>query len=88
METIDLRDSSLSVSAVHGKSFSVGGVEYGHVIDPRTGIPAGDTRVAAVTGPSATVCDAVSTALLVFGKGWLPQLRSRFVGYGGFVASG
>lgn len=78
-----LRDCSLSVSAVHGKAFTDGAVEYGHVIDPRTGRPAGHSRLAAVTGPSATICDALSTALLVLGEPWLPLLADRFPGYAG-----
>lgn len=39
-----------------------------HVQDPRTGEPArGHARLAAVIGPSARLCDAWSTALLVLG---------------------
>lgn len=88
LDTIDLRDSSLSVSALHGKSFELDGARYGHVIDPRTGRPLafdGNEGVTAVTGPSAAVCDALSTALLVLGRDWLPDLRSRFPGYLGSV---
>lgn len=85
-DVIDLHDSSLSVSAIHGKSFTTDGINYGHVIDPRTGQPVRSTPQAAVMGPSATVCDALSTALLVLGKGWLPELSVRFAGYHG-VAS-
>ncbi len=48
-ETVDLLDSALGVSAIHGKSFTVGSRRYGHVIDPRTGQPTGATPLAAVT---------------------------------------
>ena len=40
LDVVELRDSALSVSAVRGKSFISNGIEYGHVIDPRTGRPA------------------------------------------------
>jgi FAD:protein FMN transferase len=80
-----LRDGALSVSAVHGRMFSSGGRTYGHVIDPRTGWPTGDTLSAAVTGPASFECDVLSTALLVRGAGWLPTLRARFPGYDGRV---
>lgn len=83
MQTVELRDSSLSVSAVYGKSFTADGVEFGHVIDPRNGFPVRHTRAAAVTGASAAVCDALSTALLVLGRQWLPELEARFPGYSG-----
>ena len=64
---IMLRDESLSVSAVRGKSFVAGGRTLGHVIDPRTGEPTGGALRAAVVLPSATEGDAFSTALLVLG---------------------
>lgn len=84
---VDLVDGALSVSAARGKWFAEGEVEYGHVIDPRTGTPAGNTLIAAVTGPSPTECDALSTALLVLGEPWLPTLGERFAGYRGLVVS-
>jgi thiamine biosynthesis lipoprotein len=65
--TIPLRDESLSVSAVWGKSFSAGGRNYGHVLDPRTGEPTCAALLAAVVVPSATDADALSTALLTLG---------------------
>lgn len=86
LSVVDLCDSSLGMSGLRGKFFTDGGVEYGHVIDPRTGRPAGNTLAAAVTGPSATLCDALSTALLVLGQGWIPKLREKFPGYEAFTA--
>ena len=81
----ELRDGALSVSAVHGRMFSSGGRDYGHVIDTRTGWPTGDSLSAVVTGPASFECDALSTALLVLGGDWLPALRARFPGYDGRV---
>jgi len=82
---VALRNSSLSVSAVHGKSFEREGREYGHVIDPRTGEPVSHTLLAAVVGESATDTDALSTALLVLGETWLQTLGKEFPGCEGFV---
>ncbi len=64
---LKLRDAALSVSAPHGKWFSVNGQRYGHVIDPRTGYPAGRALLAALVTASATDSDALSTALLTLG---------------------
>lgn len=64
---VPLRDESLSVSAVWGKSFTADGRTYGHVIDPRTGEPAQGAVLAAVVLPSAAETDALSTALLTLG---------------------
>lgn len=72
---IPLQDSSLSVSAVWGKSFTQEDICYGHVLDPRTGRPAQNTLLAAVACPSATDSDALSTALLVLGEPFLASLR-------------
>jgi len=74
----DLRDSALSVSSVRHDA---------HVIDPRTGWPTEDSLSAVVTGPASFECDALSTALLVLGAGWVPTLRARFPGYDGRVNS-
>ncbi len=47
------------------------------------GTPAQWATAALVTGPSSLECDALSTALLVLGKDWLPDLQKRFPGYAG-----
>ena len=64
---IELSNSALSVSAVHGRSFVVDGESYGHVIDPLTGRPVAGAVATAVIGPSPAICEALSTALLVRG---------------------
>jgi len=68
LTTIALRDESLSVSAVWGKSFQAEGRTVGHVLDPRTGMPVSGAILAAVVLGSATETDALSTALLALGK--------------------
>ena len=67
LAVVPLRNESLSVSAVWGKSFQSGTQTYGHIIDPRTGQPASRAALAAVALPSATETDALSTALLTVG---------------------
>ena len=71
---VTLRDEAFSVSAVWGRSFQDGSSRFGHIIDPRTGRPAGDTVLAAVALPSATESDALSTALLTLGPEGLAEL--------------
>jgi thiamine biosynthesis lipoprotein len=83
---VRLSDAALSVSAPHGKSFVHDGREYGHVLDPRTGEPVGHTRAACVAGPSSFLCDALSTALLVRGERWAPELARQWPGYEGWTA--
>ncbi len=75
---VQLQDASLSVSAVWGKSFDAFGKKFGHIIDPTTGGPTQSASWAAVTHPSATVTDAVSTGLLVRGQSILPELMKTY----------
>lgn len=59
--SVELRDVALSVSAVwNGNPHPT--------LDPRTGLPVPGPRRAVVTGPSARMADALSTAALVRGK--------------------
>jgi FAD:protein FMN transferase len=82
---IRLRDRALAVSAAYGKAFVHEGRLYGHVLDPRTGVPV-SAGSACVTGPRSYLCDALSTALLVRGEEWLPKMRQRWPGYEGWIS--
>jgi FAD:protein FMN transferase len=73
---VSLKDEALSVSAVWGKSFQVDGKTFGHVLDPRTGQPVRGALLAAVTLPSATETDALSTALLTLGANGHDQIAN------------
>ncbi len=75
LAVVPLRDESLSVSAVWGKCFAVGGQTFGHILDPRSGKPANRAVLAAVVLPSATETDALSTALLVLGPAGHKAIR-------------
>jgi thiamine biosynthesis lipoprotein len=68
---VDLDETSLSVSAVWGKSFTSHGRTFGHILDARTGRPSERAELAAVNVPSAGDSDALSTALLVDGPSGL-----------------
>jgi thiamine biosynthesis lipoprotein len=90
LATVPLRDEAMSVSAVWGNSFEVGGRTYGHIIDPRTGEPAVGTVLTAVVLPSATETDALSTALLTLGHaghdqvaGLRPRMKTLVVSESG-----
>lgn len=75
--TIELHDSCLSVSAPSGRTVS----GSGHIMDPRSGEPSAAAEVACVCGPSAEICEAWSTALIVD-----PTLASGLPsGYGGHI---
>jgi thiamine biosynthesis lipoprotein len=80
LATVPLKDESLSVSAVWGRSFQSGDKTYGHVIDPRSGQPTEAALLAAVVLSSATETDALSTALLTLGVAALHQITALRAG--------
>lgn len=67
-----LRDSALATSGSGKQFFHHRGRRYGHVIDPRTGYPAGDLLALTVLMPSAADADACSTGLFVNGRESIP----------------
>jgi thiamine biosynthesis lipoprotein len=56
----------------------------GHLIDPRTGLPAARAASASVTGPDLGLADALATALAVAGPAGLDFIEA-IEGYEGFV---
>ncbi|MFK8113559.1 MAG: FAD:protein FMN transferase [Rubripirellula sp.] len=63
-----LRDQSLATSGSGKQFFHHRGKRYGHVIDPRTGYPAGDLMSLTVLTKSAADADACATGLFVTGR--------------------
>ena len=67
--TISIRDTSAVTSGIYQRSFTVDGVSYHHIIDPKTGMPAqNELASATVICSSAARADALSTAIMVQGK--------------------
>jgi thiamine biosynthesis lipoprotein len=67
VDTVTLRDQSLSTAAAYGKRFEVAGVVYGHIMDPRSGRPARGMLSASALTVSAAESDALATAFFVLG---------------------
>ncbi|MEN8182333.1 MAG: FAD:protein FMN transferase, partial [Myxococcota bacterium] len=65
---LTLRDAMLSVSGSFGRVSRIAGRSYGHVLDPRTGVPLTEARQAAVLAPTGAGAEALSKALLVLGE--------------------
>jgi len=87
LAVVALRDESMSVSAIWGRSVELGAMRVGHVIDPRTGQPVCDAVLSALVLPSAEEADALSTALLVLGANGLETLARLAPQARGLVAS-
>ena len=65
MVQISLANAALATSGTGRRGFVVGGVKYGHVIDPRTGIPVDHVLSASVVAPDAVTAGALATAAMV-----------------------
>ncbi len=62
-----VRDRGLGTSGSGQQFFYHRGRRYGHVLDPRTGIPADGVLSATVLAPSAAEADALATSFFVMG---------------------
>jgi len=65
---LSLHDQALSISASFGQAFVIQGRQYGHIIDPRSGLPLQRDLLACVIAPDATQAEALSKALLILGE--------------------
>lgn len=67
LATLTLVDACLSTSGVYEQGFWRDGAWLHHILDPRTGWPAGGAISATVVHPDGAVADALATALVVTG---------------------
>lgn len=81
-----LQDAAFSTSGSATQGFTHNGRRYGHVLDPRTGLPGEGVLSTSVVAPSGAVADALSTALFVMGPAAArefcqqhPQVSALFV---------
>jgi len=78
LTSVPLKNQSLSVSAVWGKSFQTDNRTFGHVINGRTGQPAHGQWMAGLVCDNTTDTDALSTAMLVDGLKAMPAIQSLY----------
>lgn len=74
LATLTLEDRALGTSGSGTQFFLDRGRRLGHVLDPRTGVPAEGVLSATVLAPSAADADALATALFVLGPTGLPRI--------------
>jgi thiamine biosynthesis lipoprotein len=72
-----LRNEGMGTSAATFQHFEYAGRRYGHVIDPRRGVPAETLHSATCVASSAAHADALSTAMFVAGAAWSRQFLSE-----------
>jgi thiamine biosynthesis lipoprotein len=74
LATFTLEDRALGTSGSGTQFFLDRGRRLGHILDPRTGLPAEGSLSATVLAPSAADADALATALFVLGPEGLPRI--------------
>jgi len=65
--TVRLRDKALGTSSNTNQYFEHNGRHYGHVLDPRSGLPVDELASVSVLADDAATADALATALFVMG---------------------
>jgi thiamine biosynthesis lipoprotein len=74
LATVQLDDRALGTSGSGTQFFIERGRRLGHILDPRTGVPAEGVLSATVIAPTAAEADSLSTALYVLGPAGLARL--------------
>lgn len=72
--TVRLRSCAMGTSGQEEQWFEANGKRYGHIFDPRTGIPVMEVASVSVIADSAARADALTTAVFVGG----PELAKRY----------
>ena len=70
VETIYLKDQSMSTSGSYEKFFKVDGVVYSHIMDPRTGMPAQGALSVSIVSPSTLDSEVWAKPYFILGKAW------------------
>ncbi len=84
MESVNLRNGAIATSAGAGTRFDAAG-RFNHLIDPRSGRSAVAIASVSVTAPSATLADALSTALAVSSQDQVTLIMQRFAQAGALL---
>jgi thiamine biosynthesis lipoprotein len=74
--TFELQEGSVATSGNYLRYLEIDGRRYGHILDPRTGMPAVFDGSVTVFAPDCAMADALATALFVMG----PEQGLEWVG--------
>ncbi len=76
LASFELRDEAVATSGDDERCCEMAGRRYHHLLDPRTGWPAGRCRSATVVAANGALADALATALFVMGAEGLTVIQS------------
>lgn len=75
---IDILDECISTSGNYERFVEFDGKRYGHILDPRTGVPVQDIISVSVVAKHGVDADALSTAIYVCGIDFAESLREQY----------
>jgi thiamine biosynthesis lipoprotein len=73
-----LTNAALATSGATEQFVEIGGIRYGHIVDPRTGVGITHRTLARVIAEDAAIADALATALSVAGPEGAKSFLQRF----------
>jgi thiamine biosynthesis lipoprotein len=65
--TMPVSDHAFSTAGDYERTYVVGGKRYHHIIDPRTGYPATESRSVTIWAPTALLADEIDDAVFILG---------------------
>jgi thiamine biosynthesis lipoprotein len=77
VETLRLKDCSLSTSGSYEKFFVAGGKTYSHIMDPRTGYPATGMLSVSVLAPRTLDSEAWTKPFFILGRQWAARHKPK-----------
>lgn len=77
VESLYLRDQSLSTSGSYEKFFVAEGRTYSHIMDPRTGYPAEGMLSVSVVAPKTLDSEAWTKPFFILGRRWAAQHKPK-----------
>ena len=64
---LEITNMSVATSGNYEKFVVINGKKYSHTIDPKTGMPVAGIKSASIISPSAELCDAMATPIMIMG---------------------
>lgn len=83
--TMPLENEAISTSGDYERFFEEDGERYHHIIEPSTGLPAGEVHSTTIIGPDAVLTDALSTSVFIMGVDKGLRLIATLPDYEGVV---
>src|SRR4029079_38355 len=80
LSQIVVRDRAVAPSGDYRRGVDIAGVHYSHIVDPRTGMPAGDVISSTVVAPNPADAGALATAFSILTPAESQQLAAATPG--------